>query len=170
MEVGSEMYATPESVEAPLPVPPPRNHSVEPPEYEVCARHRSRWLQGLHPYMYVGPSRGSRQVSPGHSLVRVRASGPSDRFPACHPSGLVDGISLIQAAIDRCGDGCGLSGSGIGGTPLVGIDPSTEDGLVGVGGVSSGGGTSVVARGHRSSGRSPIRRRDHAFDLSSGGF
>ena len=51
------MYATPESVEAPLPVPPPHNHPVEPPEYEVRARCRSRWLQGLHPYLYVGPSR-----------------------------------------------------------------------------------------------------------------
>ena len=59
MEIGSEMYATPELVEAPLPVLPPRNHSVEPPEYEVRAWRRSRQLQGLHPYVYVGLSRGS---------------------------------------------------------------------------------------------------------------
>ena len=59
VEVGSEMYATPESVEAPLPVPPPHNHSVEPLEYKVRAQHRSHRLQGLHPYVYVGLSHGS---------------------------------------------------------------------------------------------------------------
>ena len=99
------------------------------------ARRWSRRLQGLHPYMYVGPSRGSRQVSPGHSPVRVCALGPSNRFPVCHPSGLVDGISLVQAAIDRCGNGHGPTGSGVSGTLLVGVDPSSEDGPVGDGGV-----------------------------------
>ena len=90
-----EMYTTSESVEALLPVLPPCNHLVEPLEYEVHAWCWSRWLQGLHPYMYIGLSRGSRWVSPGHPPVRVCASGPSNRFPTCHPSDLARPCVLV---------------------------------------------------------------------------
>ena len=53
---------------------------------------------------------------------------------------------------------------------MVDINPLTEDGLVGVGGVPLGGSSSIVARGYCSSGRSPIHCWGHAFDLSSGRF
>ena len=152
-------------------MPPPYNHSVEPPEYEVHPQlHQSQHLQGLHPYLYIGLSCGSQWSTPGDPPVRVCSSGPSDRFPACHLPSYVDGISLIWAAIDQCGNGHGSSWNRISRTPLVVIHNVTEDGPVGGRGISLGGDTINVARGHCSSGRLLVHCRDPSFNLSSCGF
>ena len=60
VKVGSEMYATPSSLQedAPLPVLPPSG-SVEPPPYEVGPIRRSHRVQGQEPYFRVGVTRGT---------------------------------------------------------------------------------------------------------------
>src|ERR1700728_1406804 len=115
------MYATPESVEdAPLPVPSQRLPSVDPPEYEVGPPvvRRSRRLQRLHPYVYVGPTRRSRRSLAVSPPVHDRTSGASNGVPACHPTSALDRLSIRPSAFDRGRDGRGAVGSGVSGADM----------------------------------------------------
>ena len=78
VEVGSEMYATPSSLQedAPLPVPPPSG-SVEPPPYDVGPIRRSRHVRGQEPYFRVGVTRGTRWLSPSDVPTWLRPARAS---------------------------------------------------------------------------------------------
>jgi hypothetical protein len=182
VEVGSEMYATPESQEdvpLPLPVPllshsvpaPQRMPSVEPLEYELHGLLRwSRRLQGFRPYVYIGPARRSRWVPSSDASAHVHSSGPSDRFPVCHPSSAFDRLSIGQDALDQCSNGCGLAGSSIGRTRVGERPTESTAGLVDSGGIAERDHVREPARGQHSSGRSVVLCQRSSYEEPTRGL
>ena len=163
VKVGSEMYATPSSLQedVPLPVPPPSG-SVDSLPYKVGPVRRSHHVQGQEPYFHVGVTRGARWISPSNVSTWVRPSRTSGQLPSHYSSGLVDRTSLVQAALDRCGGAECDGESGITGTDVPGHGASSEEGPVGGGCVEEGVGGSGAFGGQRHSGQVFVHGGDDA--------